>query len=153
MRYKRVTYIILIVSILFNLGRFLDVTDDVKHVDILVYLGGGFKERIEKTLELYKKGYSRSSKIIFTGQKNYRVSKKNCLLESKKKFFINNKIEEKNLIYKKLGNTSEEVKYVKSYMELNDFKSVIFITDPPHARRVKILANTFSNSSARKSIK
>ena len=128
-----------------NTGNFLDVTDKPQKVDILVYLGGGGVERIEKTLKLYNNGYSRTNKIIFTGRSQYKDKKKNFTLKSKKTFFINNGIFEKNLVYKKLGNTLREVRFVKNYMDLKGLKSVIFITDPPHARRVKILANSFSS--------
>lgn len=142
---KKWLIIIMLVVLFLRSGSFLDVTDPPQMVDIIVYLGGGKNERIEKTLEMYQKGNSKTSKIIFTGQSFYRENSKKYILQSKKEYFIKNDIDENNLIYKKLGNTLQEIRFVHSYMKLNNLNSVMFITDPPHSRRVKILAKTFSS--------
>ncbi len=130
-----------------NLGRFFDITDQPRKVDIIVYLGGGSIERIEKTLELYQKGYSKTNKIIYTGHHLYHTALKNYKLHDKKEFFISHGVLATNLIHgkKNTGNTVREVMFVKKYMLSHHLHSVIFVTDPPHSRRVKMLAEDIAN--------
>lgn len=147
MFYKKWIYLIFALIVFVNLGRFFDITDEPRKVDIIVYLGGGSIERIEKTLELYQKGYSQSGKLIYTGHRLYQTTGKNYKLYDKKEFFISHGILATNLIYdkKNTGNTVREVKFVKKYMLAHQLHSVIFVTDPPHSRRVKMLAEHIAN--------
>jgi len=146
---KKWMYLIIIFLIFFNLGNIFDRTDKPRKVDIIVYLGGGSVERIEKTLELYNKGYSTTNKVIFTGYRLYRSSKKNYTLHNKKEFFINHGILINNIIHanKNTGNTVREVRFVKKYMLEQHLHSVMFVTDPPHSLRVKMLAEEIADFS------
>ena len=143
-KFFSITIIIIIILIL-NLGKFLDVTSKPHKADIIVYLGGGLNERIEKTVALYKKGYSQTNKIIYTGTKWYRYTQhygKFNALSDKKDFLVNHGIDLDNIIYYKASNTMQEIKIIKKYLIEHHLHSVIFVTDPPHSRRVEILANT-----------
>ena len=146
MSYKKWIFMIFVFMIFLNLGRFFDITDEPRKVDIIVYLGGGAIERLEKTLELYQKGYSKSGKLIYTGHRLYRTTGKNYTLHDKKEFFMTHGVLATNLIHRRenTGNTVREVRSVKKYMLAHDLQSVIFVTDPPHARRVKMLAEHIS---------
>lgn len=147
MFYKKWIYLFFAFIIFVNLGRFFDITDEPRKVDVIVYLGGGAIERIEKTLELYQKGYSQSGKLIYTGNRLYQTTRKNYTLHDKKEFFISHGVLATNLIHGKqnTGNTVREVEFVKKYMLAHHLHSVIFVTDPPHSRRVKILAEHIAN--------
>jgi len=149
MRWKLGYFFIFFIFML-NLGNLLDVTTTPKKVDILVYLGGGGVERIDKTLELYQKGYVLSNTVIYTGSRYYHESLASREIDpqySKKTFFIKNGIKKENLIHLFASNTMEEIRSIKKYMLKNRFHSVMFVTDPPHSRRVKILANNILDFS------
>jgi len=129
-----------------NLGRFLDITDAPQKADIIVYLGGGYIERMEKVLELCKLGYSKTDKIILTGSLTGKVSKEDLNGLYKVKYLEEHGIPEKNIIYaENTGNTMQEVVFVKNYMLKYHYKSVIFVSDPPHSRRIKFLAKIVNN--------
>jgi len=140
-------FILFSLILFFNLGNFLDVTQEAKQSDILVYLGGGEEERIEKTLELYKKGYSNSGKLIYTGPRVYTDDIKNYKRRyNKKTFFIKHGLADKNIIYLHHStNTYNEIRLVKYYLLKHKLHSVIFITDPPHSRRIQILVDFIVN--------
>jgi len=137
--------ITIVIILILNLGKFLDITSKPQKADIIVYLGGGLNERIEKTVALYKEGYSQTNKIIFTGTKWYRYTQlygKFNAVSDKKDFLIKHGIDLENIIYYKASNTMQEVKIIKKYLIEHHLDSVIFVTDPPHSRRVEMLANT-----------
>ncbi len=127
------------VTIFINLGRFVDVTQKPVNADIIVSLGGGLGDlRQKKTLNLYKDGFSKSGKIIYTGgiKKYYRIW--GVYLE-------NNGILKQDIIHidKSIAyNTMEEIFFIKQYMLKHHMKSVIFVSHPQHSRRITILANS-----------
>jgi hypothetical protein len=132
--------ILFFIIIFINLGRFVDITQKPVTADIIVSLGGGDSSgsRLKRTLKLYKDGFSRSGKIIFTGGiKKYYYSIWGIFLE-------NNGILKENIIYIDQSiayNTMEEVLFIKKYMLKHYMKSVIFVSHPQHSRRITILAN------------
>ena len=127
----------------FNLGKFLDVTQEPSKTELLVCLGGN-KDRINKTLELFEKGYLSSNKIILTGYEN---PKSYNILNSENKdlrltIIAQEKYKDIDFIHKeKLKSTAEEILFVKNYMIKHNIKDVIFITETPHSRRVDFLFN------------
>lgn len=117
----------------FNLGNFLDVTQEPSKTELLVCLGGGISNsRTEKTIELYKNDFLKKKNIVFTGIPS---------LEKKiyKRFDENTNI----IIEYKLKNTMEEVLFVKKFIKENNISSITFITEPPHSRRIKIFWEHF----------
>ena len=63
------------------LGKFFDVSQEPKQVDIIVSLGGDNGNRIKKTLSIYENNMSRSKKIIITGVDNFDPTMKIYELE------------------------------------------------------------------------
>ncbi len=140
------SFSILFIILLMNLGRFLDITDVPNKADIIVYLGGGWSERLEKSLQLYKLGYSKTDKIILTGSLIGRLSKEDLNGFYKIEYLKAHGVHEKNIIFAEdTGNTMKEVVFVKNYMLKHRHKSVIFVSDPPHSRRILFLANFINN--------
>jgi uncharacterized SAM-binding protein YcdF (DUF218 family) len=141
---KLLTFLIIFISFLiyafFNLGRFLDVTQEPSKTDLLVCLGGGiYKTRIEKTIEIYKEDYLKTNNIILTGYVNNPHEIKKRIIEDKRITYINNNLKDINIIFEKdLKNTVEEVRFVKNYMKENNLSSVTFISDPAHSRRISL---------------
>lgn len=127
-----ITFLVLFIYSFFNLGYFLDVTQNPTKSDLIVCLGGGdYKKRVEKTVELQKENYLISNTIIFTGVKK--------LKDIEKKLDENINI----IIEPTLTNTAQEVKYIKEYMIEHDLSSVLIVADPPQSRRISILKEVY----------
>jgi len=119
----------------FNLGKLLDITTSPTKTDLIVCLGGGIsKNRAEKTIELYKNSFLKNNYIIFTG--NLYLNK-----NINKKFGENIKI----ITNVKVKNTMEEILYVKEFVKEKNLKSVTFITEAPHSRRIQIFWENFGD--------
>lgn len=127
-----ISFLVLFIYSFFNLGYFLDVTQNPTKSDLIVCLGGGdHKKRIEKTEELQKENYLKSNTVIFTGTKERK--------DIEKKFDENI-----NIIFEPtLTNTAQEVKYIKEYMLEHNLSSVLIVADPPQSRRISILKEVF----------
>ena len=137
--YLSILFVIVFTMIVINLGKFFDVSETPKKADVIVCLGGGAAERIKKSLELYLSGYSKSGKIILTGTTG--LNKK----ENKITFLVRNGILREDIIFLKgTSNTMNEVLVLKNYLLENSMKSVMFVSDPPHSRRIMFLANTIA---------
>jgi uncharacterized SAM-binding protein YcdF (DUF218 family) len=118
-----------------NLGYIFDITEKAVKSDLILCLGGGEKERLEKTIELYKLNYSEN--ILLTATNIKAIDKGISLLKEK---YIN----EKNILFKdKVLNTYNELAYTKELMIKNNYKSVLIVSEEPHSLRIKILIETF----------
>ncbi len=126
-----------------NLGKFTDATQKPEVADIIVSLGGDSGSRIKKALQLYKQGYSKSHKIIYTGRDQIS-NQLDHPLYSTKQYLINNDVSENDIIHidmSMIKNTMEEIFFVKEYMLKHNLKNVIFVSTPFHTRRIKVLAD------------
>ena len=144
---KRYFFLLFLSLFLLDLGRLLDVTVSPEKSDIIVYLGGGLSERAQKSIQLYQKGYAKTGKIIYTGAKYFfheQYFGRQNLSVDKKRFFTQHGLRPEQLIYHNASNTMKEVKFVKAYMLKHGLHSVLFVTDPPHSRRVSILAGVLA---------
>lgn len=132
-----VTLLLLLFIIIFiNLGRFVDVTQNPVKSDIIVALGGGTGFRIKSAWELYETGFSRSDKLFHTGNES----------TWRNNFLLDNGIDKKNIIYiDVITNTMEEIFFIKEYMLKHNLKSVIFVSDPFHSRRISVLVDTLAD--------
>lgn len=142
---KKIIYFLALVSLLYiviiGLNRYLDITQTPQKSDIIVCLGGGLTERLEKTVQLYKSGYSKSDKIILTGTLIGKRSDEDPHGFLKIPFLEKNGIERLNVIFiENTTNTYKEVLNIKKFMLKQGYKSVIIISDPPHSRRIKVLS-------------
>lgn len=140
-------FFLLCIMFYFNLGKILDTTKKPAKTDLLVCLGGSYKIRIQKTLEIYKKGLDSSNIIILTGYANSKKEISKGILEDKRLAFLKKYAPTAQVILNKnLKNTADEVTYVKRYMLKHHLKSVTFITEPPHSRRILMLFSMISFS-------
>lgn len=122
------------------------MTQQPEKTDLLVCLGGGdYKTRVQKTLEIYKKGLDASNVIILTGFVNSPREIKQGLVEDKRLTFLKKYAPNATVVFNKtLENTAQEVTYVKSYMLKHHLSNVTFITEPPHSRRILMLFSMVS---------
>lgn len=123
-----------------NLGNFLDISEAPKQSDILVCLGGGTIERIEKTLELYKQDFSTKKIILLTGDNRTKKDIDNNIDDKRIQYLKANNLEKVNFFHEKLpSSTIEEVIFIKNYLKKNNYNSAIIISDAPHTKRIKYL--------------
>lgn len=123
-----------------NLGNFLDISKAPKQSDILVCLGGGTIERIEKTLELYKQNFSTRKIILLTGDNRTKKDIDKNIDDKRIQYLKANNIEGSTFLHEKLlTSTEEEVIFIKKYLKENNYHSAIIVSDAPHTRRIKYL--------------
>jgi uncharacterized SAM-binding protein YcdF (DUF218 family) len=115
----------------------LDVSQNPVKSDLLLCLGGGTGERIEKTIALYKDGFINYKIIISDTKEKDVVKKTNKLKES-----INN---DEIIISKSFTkNTLDELLFSQEILEKYNYKSILIISDEPHTRRIKMLIENFT---------
>lgn len=127
--------------VLFNLGFFLDICEEAKKSDIIAFLGGGWYDRIDKGIYLYKNGYSGSNKLIYT---SWDLFSSKHITFSKKKRMIKSGISENNIVHideRKVINTYDELKEIKKYLISNKLKKIMIVSHPAHSLRIYLTAN------------
>jgi uncharacterized SAM-binding protein YcdF (DUF218 family) len=130
----------------FNLGKFLDVTQEPSKTDLIVSLGGNGYLRLQKSLSLVEQNFS--STIIITGYDGTKATKAKNIPDPRLKVMEEEKYKNINFIINPdLKNTAEEIVFVKKYMKENNLKDVTFVTEKPHSRRILILANILGEKS------
>lgn len=144
-----ISLIILVIFGLFiflSLGNFVDVTQKPVQADIIVSLGGDYSGcRLKKALELYKNGYSKSAKLIYTGRDS--VSKSVEESGSRRQYLLHNGVAENNIVNidrSMISNTMEEALFIKKYMLYHNYKSVLIVSHPQHSRRIQTLAQNIA---------
>ena len=130
------------IIIFINLGKFVDISQKPFKADIIVSLGGDYMGcRMKTALSLYKNGYSKSEKLIYTHKDTINGAFTPFL--SIKEYLLSNSVKNKNIVHideSIVTNTMEEVYFIKKYMLAHQYKSVIFVSHPYHSKRISILA-------------
>lgn len=121
--------------ILITIGSFFDISTKPQKSDIIVCMGGGNGERLQKSIQLLNKNYSFVPYIISSDANEKDRKRKNSVLE--KSNFANIKY----LNFSK--NTYEELKVIKIFMKNNNYKKVLIVSSPPHSRRINFLINNY----------
>lgn len=140
----KITIVILgiLLILYFNLGKFVDISATPIKSDIIVSLGGDEGCRIRKSVQLYQDGFSKSHKLIYTG--NDAINKKFSQSGSRYDYFKLHGVT--NIIHiNGAVNTMEELFYIKKYMLKNNYHSVLIVSHPFHSRRIIALANYIAN--------
>lgn len=109
---------------------------------MIVSLGGNGISRLNKAISLVEKNYTKNNIIIVTGYEGTNRTKENNIPDAR--LDIIKDLKNKNIKFilnPDLKNTAEEIIFVKKYMKNNDLKDVTFVTEPPHSRRILLLAN------------
>jgi len=128
--------------IFLNLGNFVDVSKKPVQSDIIVALGGDYSGcRLKEALKLYKEGFSRSGKILYTSRDS--VSKFLDKSGSRRQYLLNNGVAENDIVHirrEMVSNTMEEVLFIKKYMLYHHYNSVLIVSHPQHSRRIQTFA-------------
>ena len=129
-----VLFLTLLTFIFFNLGKWVDVTEKPVSADIVICLGGGTVERVKKSIALLEQGYA--NKFLLLGESWYNQP-----------YIKKNYPELSVLIDEHPKNTQEEVLFITKYMKKHGYHNALIVTDPPHTRRVKVLAAQYLNDN------
>lgn len=140
-------FLFLFLSFFLNLGKLLDVTKPPQKMDIIAVLGGDWSgNRIKKGLELYKKKYSKSGLMIVNRWSQIYVEENGTVYTNDAGYLKGHGVDEKRIIQiSGAGKTMYEIRAIKKIMNAKKLHSVIIVTDPPHSRRVSMLADTLEN--------
>ena len=136
------------VVIFFMAGMIVDATEKPVKSDVIVVLGGDWEGyRIKKGLELYRQNYSKSGLIIVNKWNQIYVKDfKGSIYRKDDEYLLGNGIDPQNIVtIRGAGKTMYEIRAIKQFMLDHNFHSVLVVTDAPHSRRVKMLANTLEN--------
>lgn len=123
-----VTILLFLLFVGFNIGKWIDVTEEPIQSDIIVCLGGGTIERVKKSIELVERGYADKEIFLLLGESWYNQP-----------YIKNNYPHLAVIIDESPKNTKEEVFFIKQYMYKHGYKSALIVTDPPHSRRISLL--------------
>lgn len=127
--------------ILWQAGRFLVVSDDLRPADAVIALGGdGSFDRLDRAVEVYRQGLARvliipdTPDATPTGQV-YAVYMREAA--------IARGVKSEDIYVTEVTATStwNEARAVRKLMMRNDWDSCIVVSDPYHTRRVKIAFN------------
>jgi len=146
MLFKRVRVLLLtlvfFILFVFFMGKKLDVTQEPTKADIIICLGGGYVERLDKGIELYKERLA--SKIIFTGNFTVALNSKDKLGFWKINYFKEHGVLGNDVSFlENTQDTHEEIKSIKKYMLKHHYKKVLIVSDPAHSKRINYLINFF----------
>lgn len=122
----------------------LKITQEPQQADcILVFAGGvgesgkaeqGYEERVQRAVELYKKGYA--ANIIFSSGYMY-IFKEPLVMKA---VAVSLGIPENAiLIEDKAINTYQNIKFSKEILDKNNWKKILLVSSPYHMRRVLLV--------------
>jgi len=128
-------------SIIFILGfafvdQWLIIQDKPEKADIIICLGGGSGERLQKAVELYKKDFAPLILIGDPGWSDPEV--REFFLEAEKQFLVHKGIPPESILKDPTtDSTFCEALHARDYMSSHGLHSALVISDPYHMRRVK----------------
>ncbi len=123
----------------FNFGNYLDITEKPVKSDLIVCLGGG-KDliRIKRSLKLYRSGYAKKNILLVTGGTKFTEKDPNA---DDRMAYLGKQEDTISVVYNPYTkNTAEEIQFIDKYMKEHHYRTVLVVTEPPYARRVRMLA-------------
>ena len=133
--------IILLIAGAGSLGRFFDISEQPHPVDIIVSLGGADSFRIKTTFRLYENNMSKSEKIIITGIDCFDPGIKSHKVDWRESYLKKSGVKKSNIILiNEAKNTLQEILFVKQYLLEHQMHSVMFVSSPPHSKRISLFA-------------
>jgi len=124
-----------------NLGHWLSAPGTAPiQGDVIVALGGnGGPERVERALELYRNGYAKG--ILLTGFHRANEQSSNLYRHWEAKLLIEGGVPSEALLFDDQSkNSYEEAHNTALLMQSRHWKRALVISDPPHLRRLALVA-------------
>ena len=128
----------------YNLGKWLDITQEPVKSDIIVCLGGGDWRRYQKSIFLYEKGFSTQKILLLTGADITPEMKRRGIPDGRITDLKKHHPQIRYLYLPQFSSSRAEIAGVKQYMAEHGYGSALIVTDPPHSRRFDILAHVVS---------
>ena len=131
--------LLLTILIVLNVGYWLSAPRTVPtEGDIIVALGGGGIERVQRALQLYREGYAK--KILLTGLGRVPGQRPNHYLQWESRLLLDGGAPSEALLFdNQSGNSSEEANNTALLMKSRQWKTALVISDPPHLRRLDMV--------------
>lgn len=119
--------------ILEKAGRYLYYKDELKPADVIVILSGEKTERVKYGVKLFKEGWARKDRIIFSGGP---VVWKYTWASLMKEQALHLGVPDKAiLLEEKSSSTEENARYTKEILDKHGYKTCILVTSPYHSKR------------------
>lgn len=138
--------VVLVVGV-FGAGHYLaaPAQPPVK-ADLMVALGGDNGARVDRVLELYRKGFA--PKVLLTGMEGGHSRTRAAYLQWRARYLIDQGIPEQVLLFdRRAASTWEEAVNTLQLMQSMKLDRVLVISDPAHMRRLSwVWARVFSGS-------
>lgn len=137
--------------ILDKAGRFLYYKDELKPADVIVVLAGEQTERVEYGVQLFKEGWARKDRIIFSGGPAvWKYTYVWMMQEHAMELGVPQKA---ILLEEKSRSTEQNAFFTKEILKKHGYKSCILVTSPYHSRRAseifkKVMGNEIRVISA-----
>ncbi|MBU2568694.1 MAG: YdcF family protein [Gammaproteobacteria bacterium] len=131
---------VLFVFALIIFGGFFFSTPEFepRPADLIVVLGGGGGDRINKGLDLFNAGYSND--MLITGLPEMNNDVMPTYSKWRLQYLIEQGVPKRSIILDDSAkNTYEEAVNIKRLMINNKWQRVLIVSDPPHLRRLSII--------------
>ena len=134
-----IIFILFIITIFVFLDIIATSYSKAEKSDVIIVLGCNLdsffiNQRIEKTIELYKKNIAQY--IIVTGKGKGKISE---AMEMKKKLIECGVLDKYIYIEDRAMNTYENLIFSKKIMKMNGFKNAVIVSDGYHLARIKLI--------------
>ncbi|MDI6889647.1 MAG: YdcF family protein [Thermodesulfovibrionales bacterium] len=124
----------LILLCLAFIDQWLIIQDKPEKVDAIICLGGGSGERLQKVVELYKRGYA--PMVILTASDITDAEFREFAVDLSKRFLIHKGVLPQSIVLEFESDSSySEAKNIKAFMTSKDLHSAIIVSDTYHMRR------------------
>lgn len=122
-----------------NIGYWLSAPRNMPQAaDVIVALGGGGIERVQRALTLYKEGYAR--KVLLTGLDRDPERRSNYYLHWRSRLLLDGGVPSEALLFEDQSrNSYEEANNIALLMKNRQWKTALVISDPPHLRRLDMV--------------
>lgn len=122
-----------------NVGHWLSAPGNVPtQGDIIVALGGGGIERVQRALTLYREGYA--NRILLTGFDRTSGMASNHYLHWKSRMLVDGGVPPEALFFDDQSeNSHDEANNTAVLMKIRQWKTALVVSDPPHLRRLDMV--------------
>lgn len=122
-----------------NVGHWLSSPRSVPvHGDLIVALGGGGIERLQIAFTLYEQGHAQ--RILLTGIERDQGPNGNQSQNWRSQFLLNRGVPSEALLFDhESANSYEEANNTAVLMNIERWKTLMVISDPPHLRRLSMV--------------
>ena len=106
--------------------------------DLIVVLGGGGMERVQKAFQLYQEGHAK--RILINGVDRGRGDKREHYQHWRSRFLLDRGVPYQALLFDdRSANSYEEANNTTMLMKSYQWRTALVISDPPHLRRLAMV--------------